>query len=380
MKVLCSTTSGAGHWIPLLPVAQALEDAGHTVVFACPDTAAEAIGNRGFEARPFDEVLERTEEQLELFRQAEETRNPMLAERAIALGFGLISPRAAFERLERTVLDFQPDLVVRDPSEFASMVLAEQHEVASIVAVGGLQSALSFLLGLVDEHVRQLRQESGASPRDTLLSDRLVCTATPPGFDLPGDHGVPVIRYGLSAPLTPTPTDQPPMVYATLGTEVMKHPMGRGLLEAIIGALSGLEVRALVTSGVEPDELGLSAIPDHVEVRRFADHRQVIPASRAVVTHAGAGTVQDALLMGRPIVALPQFADQFLNADRITESGVGTMLVGPDQTPDQIADRVSDALDGAFDAAVDAIAAEAQELPSLADLLPTLEAASGRLE
>lgn len=175
-------------------------------------------------------------------------------------------------------------------------------------------------------------------------------------------------------PLTPLPADEPPRVYATLGTEVMHEPRGAAVLAAIVGALSLLEVRAVVTTKVDPGELVLPLLPDHVEVRRFADHRQIIPESRVVVTHGGAGTVQDALLMGRPMVILPQFADQFFNAERVAQTGVGTALVGDDQTSDRIAASVTDVLAGAYDAAVQRIATEAEEMESLADLLPQLQA------
>jgi UDP:flavonoid glycosyltransferase YjiC (YdhE family) len=374
MKVLCTTTSGAGHWVPLLPVARALADAGHDVTFACPDTAAEAIRGRGFVVHPFDEVLDRTDEQKELMRRAMATGDQELAERAIAMGFGLISPRAALPRLERTFREVAPDLVVRDPAEFAGMVLAERDGVPTVAAAGGLQSALSYFSGLVDEHVRRLRSEVAAEPLEAVLSDELVLTATPPGFDVPGDPSVRVVRYRLTVPLTSLPTDEPPRVYATLGTAVMHEPRGAAVLEAIVGALSQLEVQAVITTGVDPGGLNLPRLPDHVEVRRFADHHQVIPESRAVVTHGGAGTVQDALLMGRPMVIVPQFADQFFNAERVAQTGVGTTLVGDDQTSDRIAASVRDVLSGAYDAAVQRMATEADEVRSLADGLRQLQA------
>lgn len=84
--------------------------------------------------------------------------------------------------------------------------------------------------------------------------------------------------------------------------------------------------------------------------------------------------MQDALLMGRPMVVLPQFADQFFNAERVAQTGVGTTLVGDDQTSDRIAASVSDVLTGAYDAAVQRIATEADEMQSLADQLPQLQA------
>ncbi|MDP8928468.1 MAG: glycosyltransferase [Actinomycetota bacterium] len=301
-----------------------------------------------------------------------------LAERAIAMGFGLISPRAALPRLEQTMLDAEPDLIVRDPAEFASMVLAERKGVPTVAAAGGLQSALSYFSRLVDEHVRRLRSEVGVEPREALLSDELVLTATPPVFDVPGDPSIPVVRYRVPVPLTPLPADEPPLVYATLGTAVMQEPGGAAVLEAILEALSQLEVRAVVTTGVDVGHLDLPKLPDHVELRRFVDHHQIIPASRAVVTHGGAGTVQDALLMGRPMIVLPQFADQFLNAERIEEVGVGTALVGGDQTSDRIVNALGDVLAGKFDPVAQRIAADAREMPSWADVPRKLQALARR--
>lgn len=374
MKVLCTTTSGAGHWVPLLPVARELADAGHDVTFACPDTAAEALRGRGFVVHPFDEVLDRTDEQNELMGRAMATGEQELAERAIAMGFGLLSPRAALPRLEQTISDAEPDLVVRDPAEFASMVLAERDGVPTVAAGGGLQSALSYFSGLVDEHVRRLRHEVAGAPRDAVHSDQLLLTATPPRFDVPGDPYVRVVRYRPAVPLAPPPTDEPPRVYATLGTAVMREPGGAAVLEAIVGALSQLDVRAVITTGVDPGGLDLPRLPEHVEVRRFADHHEIIPESRVVITHGGAGTVQDALLMGRPMVVLPQFADQFFNAERVAQTGVGTALVGDDQTSDRIAASIKDVLTGAHDAAVQRMATEAEEVQSLAEVLPQLQA------
>ncbi|MBW3658581.1 MAG: glycosyltransferase [Actinobacteria bacterium] len=374
MKVLCTTTSGAGHWVPLVPVARALLDAGHDVTFACPDTAAAAIRQRGFAVRPFDEVTGRTDEQQELMARAMADGDQALAERAIAMGFGLLSPRAAVPRLEQTIADVAPDLVVRDPAEFGGMVLAERHGIRTVAAAGGLQSAVAYFCGLVDEHVQRLRRELDVRPRGSVLSDELMLTATPASFDVPGDPTLPVLRYRVPLPSTPLPTGEPPLVYATLGTAVMQEPRGRAVLDAILAALAGLDVRAVVTTGVEVDEADVPALPDHVEVRAFADHRRIIPEARAVVTHGGAGTVQDALLMGRPMIVLPQFADQFHNAQRVAELGLGVSLVGEEQTSERIAAALTRVRAGTYDAAVRRLASEAQAMPGLEEAVPRLEA------
>ena len=47
MRVLLSTTSGAGHFRPLLPVARALADAGHEIACAAPEEARAMVEREG---------------------------------------------------------------------------------------------------------------------------------------------------------------------------------------------------------------------------------------------------------------------------------------------------------------------------------------------
>lgn len=158
----------------------------------------------------------------------------------------------------------------------------------------------------------------------------------------------------------------------------MQNPGGSAVLAAIVDALSQLDARGIVTTGVDNYGVELASLPDDIEVRRFAEHREIIPWSPVVVTHGGAGTVQDALLMGRPMVVLPHFADQFHNAARVDEDGFGTALVGNEQTADRIAQRVADTLTGRFDAPSQRIASQAHHLPTLEEHVPRLEALTDR--
>src|SRR5205085_2492866 len=58
MRVLVSTTAGAGHLGPLVPFARALVDAGHEVVVAAPASFAAAVEKAGFTHRPFADAPE----------------------------------------------------------------------------------------------------------------------------------------------------------------------------------------------------------------------------------------------------------------------------------------------------------------------------------
>ena len=70
-----------------------------------------------------------------------------------------------------------------------------------------------------------------------------------------------------------------------------------------------------------------------VRIERWVNQDAVLPAVRAVICHAGAGTTLGALTASTPIVAIPLFADQPFNAEQITNTGTGLAVApGPDLT------------------------------------------------
>src|SRR3954447_4924676 len=52
MRVLFTTTSGRGHFQPMLPLARALAYAGHEVRWAAAEQACVTLRERGFDALP----------------------------------------------------------------------------------------------------------------------------------------------------------------------------------------------------------------------------------------------------------------------------------------------------------------------------------------
>jgi MGT family glycosyltransferase len=88
-------------------------------------------------------------------------------------------------------------------------------------------------------------------------------------------------------------------------------------------AVADLPARVLLTTGVDPGELGLEAPGPHVAIRRWVPQADVLPHARAVVCHGGSGTTVGALAAGVPLVITPLFADQGMNARRVEEIGAG---------------------------------------------------------
>jgi UDP:flavonoid glycosyltransferase YjiC (YdhE family) len=85
----------------------------------------------------------------------------------------------------------------------------------------------------------------------------------------------------------------------------------------------------IVATGEHVDPAELGPLPNHVVAERFVAQRDVLAGCYAVVSHAGSGTVLDALLHGLPQVCLPLGGDQTLNARRCAELGSGIVLRHP---------------------------------------------------
>ncbi|MEA2685694.1 MAG: hypothetical protein QOE93_889, partial [Actinomycetota bacterium] len=124
MRVLVSTTAGAGHFGPLVPFAQALVGAGHEVMVAAPASFAGSVERAGFVHHPF---ADSPPEQL----AAAFARVPGLSNHdanLLVAGeiFGRIDAQAALPGVQELVDRWRPDLVLREAAEFASYAVADR--------------------------------------------------------------------------------------------------------------------------------------------------------------------------------------------------------------------------------------------------------------
>jgi len=112
--------------------------------------------------------------------------------------------------------------------------------------------------------------------------------------------------------------------------------------------LEGLREEALnviVTVGPSGDPSGLGPQPDNVHVERYIPQSQVLPLCDLFVSHGGSGATLGALSAGVPMLAIPQGADQFMNADRIVQAGFGLRLMPSEVSPVAIRDSARRLLD-----------------------------------
>lgn len=169
----------------------------------------------------------------------------------------------------------------------------------------------------------------------------------------------------LEEPATPlaTPADGVrPYVYCTLGTFSNSNAaVFRMLLEAV----GSLDVDVLLTTGGGIGLHDLGAVPANVVVEEYVPQAQVLDRASLVVCHGGSGTMLAALGAGLPIVALPQGADQFVNAPWWERSGAVTVLQPPDLDAALLGSSISSALaSSVMRAAAEVIARDIAAMPS----------------
>ena len=127
--------------------------------------------------------------------------------------------------------------------------------------------------------------------------------------------------------------------------------------------------------GSDGDPSLLGPQPENVHVERYIPQSELLPRCDLVISHGGSGTLLGALSAGVPIVAVPQGADQFLNAEAIVRAGIGLRIMPAESSPATVRDRVGRVLEeGHFALAARAIAVEIAGLPTPAMVVPRLEA------
>ncbi|MDF3293031.1 macrolide family glycosyltransferase [Streptomyces silvisoli] len=116
------------------------------------------------------------------------------------------------------------------------------------------------------------------------------------------------------------PADAKNVLLISLGSAFTRQPQFYRQCLAAYGNLPGWHVVLQIGKYTDPRELG--DIPPNVEVHSWVPQRAILEQADAFVTHAGMGGCGEALLAGVPMIAVPQAAEQFMNADRLVELGV----------------------------------------------------------
>lgn len=383
MRVLVSTTGDHGHVFPLVPLARALRDAGHEVLWATRADAGALVAAAGLptaaaglDGPPLRALVGG------LVRRAGEL--PPVERAAFMFpslfGAGYAPPMAA--DLLPLARDWRPDLLLHEQGELAAPLVGAVLGVPTAMQSFGGAVPAAFvaeagrrLAGLWAEQGRQVPPYAGCFG-GTFLD---ICPAAvqPVPLDHVGARQAlrPVPYAGPEAPL-PAGLDgggdgAGPLVHLTLGT-ISRDPAP---LRAAIDALADLPGRLLVTVGPQGDPASLGPQPAHVVVERWVAQTLVYPRCDVVVSHGGSGTFLGALAHGLPQLCLPQAADQFRNAGAGVRAGAALALLPGEADPAAIRTAVGRLLgEPSFRVAARAIAADIAAMPAPAEVVGILAA------
>ncbi|WP_063787058.1 macrolide family glycosyltransferase [Streptomyces sp. NBRC 110028] len=120
------------------------------------------------------------------------------------------------------------------------------------------------------------------------------------------------------------------VLLVSLGSAFTRQPGFYRECLAAFGDLPGWHVVLQIGRYVDPGELG--PVPANVEVHRWVPQLAILRQADAFVTHAGMGGSGEGLYCGLPMIAVPQGAEQPMNADRLVELGVARRVDTADAT------------------------------------------------
>jgi MGT family glycosyltransferase len=95
------------------------------------------------------------------------------------------------------------------------------------------------------------------------------------------------------------------------------------LMRRLVAILADTPHRYIVSKGPLHAEIDL---PDNMWGAEFVPQTRVIPQADLVITHGGNNTTTETLHFGKPMICLPLFWDQYDNAQRVDELGLGIRL------------------------------------------------------
>lgn len=332
------------HVLPGLEIIRELVVRGHRVTYANDPATRELIEPTGAELVPCTSVLP--------------FKDNIWPEDPIAASALFLDDAAAVLPQLRSFYDDDPaDLYLYDIGAYVARALAESQE-RPFVQLSPTYVAWD---GYQEEVGAQLRQLPGAAELEARFAAWLAgsgaTTLDVAAFSGTPDRAVAMIpramqlsadrvdpeRVGFVGPCFgdrsaqgswQRPGGAEKVLLVSLGSAYTQQPAFYRNCVAAFGGLPGWHVVLQIGKHVDPAELG--EVPGNVEVRSWVPQLAILEQADAFVTHAGMGSSSEGLFAGVPMIAVPQGAEQPLNAERLVELGVARRIDTADATPEAL--------------------------------------------
>jgi MGT family glycosyltransferase len=348
-------------------IGQVLRRRGHRVVFVLEESFAGTLEEKGFEERlmRLTEPAESDEEPGQFWKDFIRDTGPVFRKPTIEQLDGFIKPtwealvggsKYVEERLAEIFEDVCPDVIVEDNVVGFPAVVTAGCPWVRIVSCNPLEVPDPELPPVFsgyptgdksgwDEFRQEYRRVHADLHAD--FDEFVQQRGCPPLPDMEFIHRSPYLNlflypaevdYERSRPLGPmwerldscvrkegmgefeVARGDGPLVYLSLGS------LGSAdveLMQRLVDLLAAAGYRAIVSKGPQHDQIELRNGQVGAEL---VPQPALLPLVDAVITHGGNNTVTECLHFGKPMVLLPLFWDQYDNAQRMEELGLGVRL------------------------------------------------------
>ena len=318
MNVLMLNLPYAGHTNPTLPLTRELVRRGHRVTYVnaerfrkrIEETGAEFVPYRDFPAEPSDNEIKRG------------------------------SFRAAFDTAMAQTDDY--DVLIYEMFFYPGIEVAKRKGVPSVRQFSqpawsketwrNAPSVFKLSAKLIDRQVLTRSDARDMGFADSSLRDGIIgrqpdlnivylpeqfqsCRSS---FDERYLFLVPPAAPAASDVRIPYEELNGPLVYISLGSIISN----RGFCKECIRAFGNKAFSVILNTGKIPPET-LGKIPENIRAYSFVPQIEVLGHADVFLTHCGMNSINEALSLGVPMVAMPFLNDQITNARRVVELGLG---------------------------------------------------------
>lgn len=355
-----------GHINPTIAVAQKLIELGHTVAYACHSEMRGAFDKAGI---PFVENYEFCDLFIKLNQMvSSHTMSDLRKELKKANEKLLYIPAAQLEPnvkdFVRLIDEWQPDVCVFDifflpgrlaaeirgiPFVFSCCAMSLMLPSKDLLPVGygfpsyrkrpDLHGAIKLLLSgwfanKLLRYINSIRARFSLQPQGHVGQEPgyLYLNYSTPALDfkrsdLPAQvyylgPSISKDQYGSDTEFPWEWLDGRPLIYVTMGTFFTK----KKIFDQVIAASKGASWQAVMSVTKHMDISQWQHIPDNVLIRNFVPQSKLMKKVSAVVCAGGSNTTTEALLLGIPLLVMPQATDHFDNAQRVVEAKAGFRL------------------------------------------------------
>ncbi len=328
MRVLLACSlGGSGHLTPVANAARAVRRLGHEIIVLVPPSLVAEVEREDLPyevgGEPPRSVIDDT--------WARVRTGPA---EAVA---GLIDRELFADHCTRAMLAsarelrdrWRPDVVMREPCEYASAIAAREARIAQ-AQIGISQASIEWA---VLEMVSPIIEHSCAGVTRAVACAPYL-TAFPASLDPSSWPDTRRFRFRLSEPAAAGgalpdwwPGNDRPLVYVTFGSVIGHLPEATGVFRSAVEAVAGLPARVLLTVGRATD-VAFGEIPENTHIEPWVAQHDVLPHAGVVVCHGGSGTTFGALAAGVPLVICPLFADQSANGRVVEIARAGRIVAG----------------------------------------------------